>query len=255
MIFLSKRLAAVAEYVLRDEPVADIGTDHALLPVYLVERGIVPRAVAGDVNPGPVQAARKQVRDAGLSERIDVRQGNGLDVLRPGEAATVVMAGMGGGTMTDILSFRPELLLHVKRLVLQPNIGEPKVREWLVASRWKLVSERLLEEHGIFYEVLVADAAGSAEEADLWNEKLYAGQPEGPGRVSSSLLLLLGPFLSKQSAPPYMRKWEGYLRNLEDLIERMKRSGLPETERKRERMEEERDELKEWLLWLSRSER
>ncbi len=116
---LSKRLATIAALVPPGGRLADIGTDHAYLPVYLVTEGIVPSAVAGEVNEGPFRAAGEALARVGLADRISLRFGDGLAVLAPGEADTAVIAGMGGQTIVDILAARPEGL-HVE---IRPPLG------------------------------------------------------------------------------------------------------------------------------------
>jgi tRNA (adenine22-N1)-methyltransferase len=254
MVQLSKRLTAVSDYVLPGGTLADIGTDHALLPTYLVQQGVIPTAVAGDVNPGPVLAAERQVRAAGLESRISVRAGNGLAVLRPGEALTITIAGMGGGTIVEILSSGGAALSGVQRLVLQPNIGERLVREWLLSQGWKLVAEQLLEEDGLLYEVLIADAA-SKSEADAWNEALFTKTVEGFGPVPRSVLLLLGPYLLDRPTPLFHRKWSAYVEKAGLLIAQMEKSDHPEAKAKREEFARERKEISEVLACLSKSAR
>ena len=250
MIRLSKRLAAAASYVIAGETAADIGTDHALLPVALVQRGIVPRAVAADVREGPAQAAQRQVSSAGLADRIDVRIGDGLSVLAPGEAGTVVIAGMGGGTIRDILERAGKALEGVRRLVLQPNTGERLVREWLAERDWKLAAETLLEEDGVYYEVLAADRAVSAGEAVEWNRELYAPVPDSP--VSTSAKLAMGPYLMREAGPLFFAKWEANLTKLERLLAKIGRSSQPEAMRRYSELAGERNEIREVLTWLSK---
>ena len=252
MIELSKRLSAVAEQVLPGGTLADIGTDHALLPVALVQRGHIPRAVAGDVHAGPAAAAERQVRAARLEDRIDVRIGDGLAVLRPGEAETIAIAGMGGGTIVDILSSGGEALSGVRRLVLQPNIGERLVREWLLRHDWKLTAETLLEEDGLMYEVLTADRAEPAE-AREWNAALYEGPVDGAGApVTRAVRLLMGPLLLQRPTELFARKWTAYSAKLDALIEQIGRSDSPEALKKREELSQERNEVNEVLSWLSK---
>jgi tRNA (adenine22-N1)-methyltransferase len=155
LIALSPRLAAAAELVLRDRPVADIGTDHAYLPAYLVQAGAVPRAIAADVMPGPLEAARTTVAEAGLQAQIELRLGNGLAVLSPGETATATICGMGGPLIAEILAAGPTAGLE--RLVLQPMGGEAALRRWLAENGWRLTAERLLEDSGRIYVVMAAE--------------------------------------------------------------------------------------------------
>src|SRR5690554_5924572 len=100
---LSERLKKVASFVEVGAKVADIGSDHAYLPVYLVSRGIATYAVAGEVNEGPLQSARRQVEKNGLQEKIKTKLGDGLEVLEGEDVNTVVIAGMGGPLITHIL--------------------------------------------------------------------------------------------------------------------------------------------------------
>ncbi|HWI63012.1 MAG TPA: class I SAM-dependent methyltransferase, partial [Symbiobacteriaceae bacterium] len=155
MIILSPRLAAAAAYVVGGQPLADIGTDHAYLPAHLVEAGAVPRAIAADVLPGPLEAARTTVLEAGLSDRIELRLGNGLRVLKPGEVATATICGMGGPLIAEILAAGP--LEGLRRLVLQPMGGEESLRRWLMENGWFLVDETLVEDAGRIYVVMAAE--------------------------------------------------------------------------------------------------
>lgn len=231
---------------------ADIGTDHALLPVALVQRNIVPRAIASDVREGPAQAARRQVLSAGLQSKIDVRVGDGLSVLKDGDsAATVVIAGMGGGTIAAILSEGSSALRNVRRLVLQPNNGERLVREWLLRHHWKLAAETLLEEDGVFYEVLAADRAAGKEEGERWNRSLYEPFPGFPGTAST--LLALGPHLTREAGKTFVRKWQAHINKLDKLLASIARSSHPDAQRKYREMMEERNTIGEVLTWLSKS--
>lgn len=172
---LPARLAAVAAHIPPGQPFADIGTDHALLPLALVASGHTPRAVASDAHPGPAAFAAQQVAEAGLAGRVDVRHGDGLRVLRPGEVRGAVIAGMGGGTMRRILSDRPDLALGLDWLLLQPVQGAGPLRRWLGASGYTLADEDLVQEDGRFYPILWvlpgpaplgASGAGAADPAD-----------------------------------------------------------------------------------------
>lgn len=166
---LSERLAAIAAMVPAGMTLADIGTDHAYLPIGLALEGKIPAAIAGDVHEGPYKAALEAVRNQGLSERIHVRFGDGLTVLRPGEAAAIAIAGMGGSTIVEILSSRPEILRAASRLVLQPMTASGTVRRWLSANGWRLVKEDLVLEDGRLYEIMAAEQGVSPEyEMALW---------------------------------------------------------------------------------------
>ena len=135
---LSKRLSAVAAMVPEGSVVADIGTDHGYLPAHLVMSGISPYAIATDVNEGPLAAARNLISLLAIEKRVQLRLGDGLGPLAPNEAETVVMAGIGASTMIKIMEQSPLVLKSVKRLILQPMRGTPKVRTWLVQHRYRV---------------------------------------------------------------------------------------------------------------------
>lgn len=156
-IILSKRLAVLARCIPTGCTVADIGTDHAHLPVYLVEAGICPRVIATDVNDGPLATARQAVQKYGLEGSIELRRGDGLQVIAPGEVEVVVLAGMGGRLIAGILGTGIDVVQQLKRLVLQPNTQVAFLRAWLVENGWGIVDEHLVEEDGKLYPVLVAE--------------------------------------------------------------------------------------------------
>lgn len=154
---LGSRLAALAAFVPQGTRMADIGTDHAYLPIELVQKNIALSAVAADVHIGPYQAAKVNIEGLGLSNKISVRLGDGLSVLSPGEVDIVVIAGMGGGTIIEILNSNPKITSSLSRLILQPMVATGLVRRWLNTNGWKIVDEALIQEDGKLYEVVVAE--------------------------------------------------------------------------------------------------
>lgn len=124
-----------------DSVVADIGTDHAYIPIYLVEQGVCKKAIAMDVNPGPLERAREHILASGLSEQIVTRLSDGLAKLSENEADTYVIAGMGGPLMVSILARRMDLLQKGKTLVLQPQSEIGEVREFLIHNHYKIIQE------------------------------------------------------------------------------------------------------------------
>ncbi len=157
---LSQRLAAVGDFVPESARLADIGSDHAYLPVALILRGKIEYAVAGEVVQGPYESARKQVKKDGLEDRITVRLANGLDAIQPQDGITAVtIAGMGGSLIRDILEAGKlnQRLSGQERLILQPNIGERTLRSWLQENQYKIQSEKILEENKKIYEIIVAE--------------------------------------------------------------------------------------------------
>ncbi|WP_274651892.1 tRNA (adenine(22)-N(1))-methyltransferase [Paenibacillus humicola] len=244
MIQLSKRLQTIADRVTQGYRLADIGSDHALLPVYLVQSGKCPSAVAGELNDGPFQAARRQTAEAGLAARISVRQGDGLAVLSPGEADTVVIAGMGGSLMATILEtgFLAGRLKGAKELVLQPNVGEDLVRKWLVLRGFALLDETILEEDGRFYEVLHAAPLPDAAER---NGHLYDPaflDVQMPHAAAAGWLYRMGPCLlrSAEQHETLTDKWRQELLKLERICSGLAQS---DTEEARSRLASFRAEI------------
>ncbi|MCB9779781.1 MAG: SAM-dependent methyltransferase [Alphaproteobacteria bacterium] len=162
MLTLTDRLQALAARVLPGRPLVDVGTDHGWLPIHLVHQGVVPCAVAVDRRQGPLTSARAHATQAGLDHdlRLALRQGNGLSVVIPDDLdprGTIVIAGMGGGRIADLLRARPSVLDAAGRLVLQPNTDGPALRRTLGTLGFALVDEALVAEHGQTFLVLVAE--------------------------------------------------------------------------------------------------
>ncbi|BCJ86202.1 tRNA (adenine(22)-N(1))-methyltransferase [Effusibacillus dendaii] len=167
---LSGRLQKVADWVPDGSVMADIGSDHAYLPVFLVEANRVIRAVAGELNQGPFESAKRTVQEYGFAERIEVRKGNGLQVLHKNEVNLITVCGMGGGTIVEILSAGEEKLAGVQRLVLQPMADSDRLRHWLHQHGWKIAAEELVADDGILYEIVVAEPGAEQYDDPLWYE-------------------------------------------------------------------------------------
>ena len=162
---LDERLAAIAAFVPHGTTLADIGGDHAYLAATLVMEGTARRAVVGDLSAGACAAARRTTQAWRLTREIDVRQGDGLSVLIPGEAEAIVIAGMGGALIAQILDAAPDILADVQTLVLQPMNGAAKLRRWLYEHGWDIVDETLACAGGHLYEIIRAEH-GAAEMPD-----------------------------------------------------------------------------------------
>lgn len=165
-MIISERLAAIASFVRQGSRVADIGTDHGLLPIYLIREGIAASVIASDVREGPAAVARKNIQKARLSDRIDVRVGDGLRPILPTEAEDIVIAGMGGETIVEILGAAPWVADTRRRLILQPMSHAEILREWLYLRGFQTVTEQLLEDAGRQYTVLVAEYTAAAPVTD-----------------------------------------------------------------------------------------
>lgn len=219
---LSKRLSQILEQIPRGSRLADIGSDHALLPVAAVESGAAIKAIAGEVNPGPYDAAVKQVMESGMTEVISVRRGDGLDVLSAGEADVITIAGMGGSLIAAILDRGEDKLAGVNRLILQPNVGEDILRKWLYSHTWVLIEEFILEEDGKIYEVLVAEPA---ELTNLTNEQVYSERTIAMGiDLNLDWLLRMGPWLTKTPNPVFHDKWKAEIEKMNYILQSLSRS-------------------------------
>ncbi len=231
---LAERLARVADYVIPGAAVADIGTDHALLPVYLVRQGISSRVIACDLNPGPLNAARAAVARYGLEKHVEIREGDGLQVLRPGEAAVIVIAGMGGAKIRDILAASREVLKGVKRLILQPQGGEALLRRWLLENNWALTDEELVYEDGRFYVIIVSEPLPQSEEYS----KFEIG------------LLDIGPRLLEKKHPlliPYLNR---QIQRMEDVVKFLDGASSPGARAARRELQEKVDSLRRVMKCL-----
>ena len=136
--------------------VADIGCDHAYLPIWLVREEISPHVIACDINAGPIERARENIEDVELTDRIEVRQGDGLSVIAPGEAGSVVMAGMGGKLMVKILDEGSDVLEKVSEIIMEPQSDVALVRHFLQDNGYRIISENMVNEDDKFYPLIKA---------------------------------------------------------------------------------------------------
>ncbi|HGK1422118.1 TPA: tRNA (adenine(22)-N(1))-methyltransferase TrmK [Streptococcus pneumoniae] len=205
---ISKRLELVASFVPQGAILLDVGSDHAYLPIELVERGKIESAIAGEVVEGPYQSAVKNVEAHGLEEKIQVRLANGLAAFEEEDRVSVItIAGMGGRLIARILEEGLGKLANVERLILQPNNREDDLRIWLQDHGFQIVAERILEEAGKFYEILVVEA--------------------GQMKLSASDVRF-GPFLSKEVSPVFVQKWQKEAEKLEFALGQIPEKNLEE---------------------------
>jgi tRNA (adenine22-N1)-methyltransferase len=205
---ISKRLELVASFVPQGAVLLDVGSDHAYLPIDLVERGQIRNAIAGEVVEGPYQSAVKNVEAHGLKEKIQVRLANGLAAFEEADQVSVItIAGMGGRLIATILEEGLDKLASVQRLILQPNNREDDLRIWLQDHDFHIVAESILEEAGKFYEILVVEA--------------------GQMKLSASDVRF-GPFLSKEVSPIFVQKWQKEAVKLEFALGQIPEKNLEE---------------------------
>jgi tRNA (adenine22-N1)-methyltransferase len=173
MIKLSARMQAIADEILPGRSVADIGTDHAMLPIYLYENGISPKIILTDSKEGPLLKARANLEKFKLLDFIsDLRLGSGLSVLQPGEIDTVVIAGMGGLLISGILGEDPGKSRSFSSFVLQPRTAADELRAWLDASGFSIVNEKLAAEGNRISEIFTVSSCESASGKEEFQEEM-----------------------------------------------------------------------------------
>ncbi|KAF1025096.1 MAG: tRNA (adenine(22)-N(1))-methyltransferase [Pseudomonas sp.] len=190
---LSQRLERVAAHVPAGARLADIGSDHAYLPVALMLRGAITAAIAGELALTPFLAAQRTVHNNDLADRITVRHANGLAAIKPEDGITAVsLCGMGGETIRDILDSGKIHLSGQECLILQPNGGEQPLRQWLMGNGYRILQEEVLRENRFDYEIIVADRMGPV---------IYTAEQ-----------LYFGPLLMQSCSPAFLAKWQRRLR-------------------------------------------
>lgn len=229
-IVLSARMQAVADMVKIGNWVCDVGCDHGYVSIYLVQKKIAPNVLAMDINKGPLQRAGIHVAQANLSEYITLRISDGLDRYQPGEAQTLICAGMGGRLMQKILEKEPEKAESFEQLILQPQSEIYAFRRFLREAGYSIVREDMILEEDKFYPLIEAIPDKQAQKE---------GDFELSDRFGPKLLEAKHPVLLK-----YLQKeWE----NNQKLMEVLKESG--NSRRARERYAE----LDKELIYLEKA--
>lgn len=154
MATLDPRLRSASEMIIPYGAVADIGTDHGQLPIYLIESGLSPCVIATEWGDCPYRRARNKIEHSPYADRIEVRQGYGLEALEPGEVQTVVLMGMGGDLLAEIISRDWRLTASFARLVLQPMTRPIVLRRLMANKGWPLVEERVVRVRGRFFVLM-----------------------------------------------------------------------------------------------------
>lgn len=223
---LSKRLARVrdlaVEHTESPRRLVDIGSDHAYLPIYMVLNQDVEAAIAGEVVQGPYDSSLRAVTANQLSDQIDVRLGDGLEVLKDFDDFNVMtICGMGGGVIASILEKGRDRLSGEETLVLQPNVEERSVRQWLATHSYEIIAEDLLDDAGKRYEIIVA-------------QKAAREFPLSPKEV------LAGPHLLKERSALFLEKWQHEKEHLERVVQAIQTSGdSPQNQERLQMMKEQ----------------
>jgi tRNA (adenine22-N1)-methyltransferase len=235
--YISNRLVKIAHFVPNNTIVSDIGADHGKLLVYLAEQRKLVKGIAGELNEGPCKNAANFVRKAGFHDVIDVRLGNGLSVIQE-QVDVVVIAGMGGALIASILETEQEKLTGVSRLILQANIGEHRVREWLDTHQWSLVAEEIVLEDNIYYEILVA-------EPNIVSDPAYDQLP-----LSKELFYQIGPLLWRDHHPLLLPKLQLSLQRKREVVDQLAKAKVASGLAKRGQVQRELANVEQVIQWL-----
>ncbi|KRN58836.1 tRNA (adenine(22)-N(1))-methyltransferase [Limosilactobacillus secaliphilus] len=211
---LSKRLQAVADLVPDNARLADIGSDHAYLPAALLLADKIKYAVAGEVAKGPFENEKAEINKLQMQDCLIPRLADGLDAIENDDHIdTVVIAGMGGSLIEEILDRGQDKLAGVKHLILQPNIGEYRLRKWLMEHHFQIMHEELLADEGHRYEIILAEPSIC------------------PVRYNQRELLF-GPLLLEHQGPLFDAKWQSEAGRLEQALTQMAKAQSQDTQRK-----------------------
>lgn len=202
----STRLDAILSLLTPCQLLADVGTDHALLPMMAVRRGITAHAIAADLRTAPLVQARQNIARNELESQVTVLQGDGLAPLAGRAVDAVVMAGMSGALMVRLLRAAPEVTDTLSQLVLQPNQDADTVRAWALQHGFHLHAERMVEERGFFFPTC-AYRRGQGRDP-LYTHDLWSAQE----------LCLLGPLLLAQADRTTRLAWEQQRARLGKLV-------------------------------------
>ena len=172
---LSKRLRAVADLVTAGYQVADIGTDHAYIPIFLTETGKTDYAVAMDVNKGPLRKAQENICAYKMEEQIETRLSDGFSALKVQEVQSAVIAGMGGNLVIRILEEGHDVVSCLKECILQPQSEPDKVRAFLLQEGFFFIEEDMVEEDGKYYPMMKVRPPKKSGKKDgikseMWND-------------------------------------------------------------------------------------
>lgn len=227
---LTPRLQAIADSINEFEVLADIGTDHAFLPIYLMENGKITKAIATDINKGPIDIAQERIKKYKFEDKIETRQGNGMTVIEPNEADAIVIAGMGGMLITEIIEQSKSVAMAAKMLVLQPMLDSGKLRRYLLQSGFEIFEEELAKEDRKIYEI-------------IWAR--YTGE-----MVETTSMLDIGPIIIEKKHLLAKDLIDKKVAELNNIIEKL---GLVESELSQKRFQECKEQLdyynevREWV--------
>lgn len=197
MVKISNRLTTAAALVTQGYTLADVGTDHGYIPIYLLQQKKIPAAIAMDINEGPLERAKEHIALYGLQAYIQTRLSDGVAALKPGEVEAVLIAGMGGGLVMHILKDGEKVCQSAKELILQPQSEIEHVREFLREKGYIILAEDMVYEDGKFYPMMKVQYQGENENAQKASEVLKLSDLYG-GLLLQNRHPVLKTFLEKE---------------------------------------------------------
>lgn len=231
-IKLTARLQKIADQVSAGNSVADIGTDHGYIPIYLLKNKISPFVIAGDINEKPLKRAENNIKSHNLSHNIETRLGSGLSILKPKEVNTVIIAGMGGLLITELLEDSKAIVEKLNTLILQPMQAQSELRKYLINNGFTIEKDILVKEDHHIYEIIVA-GLGKQEVVDpIYYEVGF--------HIKSNPKSLAMEFIS------------GKIRSTKMVIENISNNALESSTKKLKEMNNKLKKLEEVKLCLQR---
>lgn len=238
-IVLSDRLGVIARFIKQDASVADVGTDHGYIPVYLAQNKIARRIIASDVKKGPLEHAMASAEEYGVNDRIEFVLTDGLDTLESAGLDTVIIAGMGGETIAAILEKAPWTRTKNVRLILQPQSKCDELSAWLDSNGYLILDAALAEDDGRIYSVLLAGAD------DSW-------EPDSGTKACGPELCVDRIFMEKREAlfPRYLdmliEKAQKTIKGLEQARKHVRTEELTQHKQLLERLIHMKEETDKW---------
>jgi tRNA (adenine22-N1)-methyltransferase len=223
---LTDGLLKIASLVTKGKKVADIGTDHGYIPVYLLNKGHVDFAILADVNKGPLENARSEVRHNNLNDKVDLRLGSGIEVLNENEVDEVIIAGMGGILISELLEAKKNVAHSLDKLILQPMQAQDELRKYLLNNGYEILDEVLVKEDFRIYEIIIAKYTG--KNTEVKNEIYY----EIGNKLIENKDELLSELVNKK------------IKSYENIIAKLEGKSGEVIETKREETKKHIDELK-----------
>lgn len=204
---IAKRLKVTADMVLKGSYAADIGTDHAYIPIYLVRQNISGRVVATDVRYGPLKRAKRNIVMYGLEDEICLKQGWGLEPVYDIDVNCAVLAGMGGYLICNILGTGYKKAESIEYFILQPMQFSAELRKYLYCNNYIIYDESLVKENGRIFEIMAVR--------------------HGHDSINDSIYYEIGKKLIEKK-DPLLREFIQY--KIDDINKIMQKIGQPSTE-------------------------